>query len=380
MNEPIVRLGMVGGGIGSLIGPVHRRAAELDGRIRLVAGAFSRDAEGSRRAGEAYGIDPNRVYPDYRTMFTQEAARADGIDMVVIVTPNDTHFEIARDALGAGLDVISDKPATAHLHQAIELADIVRSSRRRYALTYTYTGYPMLREARALIASGTLGAVRKVAVEYYQGWLSAPVEQSGNRQAEWRTDPARSGIGGCIADIGVHAFNLAEFVTGQRVTHINAELDRVVPSRLLDDDATVLVRMDGGARGIIAASQIATGERNGLSIRVWGEKGGLTWGHEQPDRLLFNRADGVTETHHAGNDKLSPIARAASRLPSGHPEGFIEALANIYVDFISSSVAGGVQPPLQGIAEGVRSLAFVDAAVAHMNGEVRWTKLSELQL
>lgn len=375
MSEQILRMGMVGGGPGSFIGPVHRRAAELDGRIRLVAGAFSRSAEGSRAAGRSYGIAEDRAYDDYRTMLAQEALRPDPIDFVAIVTPNDTHFAIARDAMEAGFDVMCDKPATATLEEALMLEQVVRGTGRLYALTYTYTGYPMLREARAMIRNGALGKIRKVAVEYYQGWLAGPEERSGNKQAEWRADPARSGIGGSIADIGVHAFNLVEFVCGLRTTELYADLGHVVPGRRLDDDCTLLLRFDNDARGMLAVSQIAAGERNGLRLRVWGERAGLDWNHERPGMVTLNRADGVSEQHHAGSDGLSPEARAASRLPPGHPEGFIEALATIYGDFADAVVQGGKadDSPLQGIDEGVRSMALIANAVENSRTPLGWS-------
>lgn len=353
---------MVGGGPGSFIGPVHRMAAELDGRIRLIAGAFSRNPAASAQAGSSYGIAPERAYPDYQTMLIEEAKREDSVDFVVIVTPNDTHFDIASAALQAGFHVVSDKPPTATLDQALALEKLLAEHNRIYALTYTYTGYPMLREARALVAQGAIGSVRKVVAEYFQGWLAHAVEHSGNKQAEWRADPARSGIGGCIGDIGVHAFNLVEFVAGLKVASINADLPRVVEGRLLDDDCTVMLRMENGAPGLIAASQIATGERNGLRIRIWGDDGGLDWRHERPDQLVLTRRDGRVEVRHAGWAGLSGESRSATRLPSGHPEGFIEALANIYGDF-GRAVRGSPPPSLQGIAEGVRSMVFVDTAV-----------------
>jgi len=375
----MLRMGMIGGGLGAFIGPVHRRAAELDGNIRLVAGAFSRSADTSRASGLAYGIAPERTYPDYRTMLAEEARRPDGIQFVSIVTPNDMHFAIARDAITAGIGVVSDKPATTTLAQAIELRQVIRDNSGAYALTYTYTGYPMLREARALVADGALGALRKVVVEYYQGWLATPGERTGNKQAEWRTDPDRAGIGGCVGDIGVHAFNLAEFVTSSRVQELNADLSKVVPGRTLDDDCTILVRFANNVPGLIAASQIATGERNGLRLRVYGEKGGLDWCHERPDLLVLNRADGVTECRHAGSDSLGPSARAATRLPAGHPEGFFEALANIYGDFaqmLSSKQERG-DGLLQTIDEGVRSMAFVETAV-ESSANRRWMGLRDV--
>jgi predicted dehydrogenase len=371
----ILRMGMVGGGPGSFIGPVHRRAAELDGRIRLVAGAFSRNALASSEAGASYGIDPDRAYPDYRTMLAEEAKRTDGIDFVTIVTPNDTHFAIARDAIEAGYHVVSDKPATATLEEALELQRIISSHDRCYALSFTYTGYAMLREARALVADGAIGKVRKVVVEYFQGWLAQAAEKSGNKQAEWRADPTRAGIGGCIGDIGVHAFNLAEFVTGVPVVSIIADLPRVVEGRQLDDDCTILMRLANGAPGLIAASQIATGERNGLRLRVWGDEGGLDWCHERPDRLVFTRGDGRMEVRWAGGSGLSASAAAATRLPAGHPEGFIEALANIYGDFHAAVVGRDLGiDTIQGITEGARSMHFVAAAVEQAES-VEWVKM-----
>jgi predicted dehydrogenase len=366
---------MAGGGIGSFIGPIHRRAAELDGHIRLVAGVFSRDAAMSRQAGEAYGIDIERAYPDYETMLREEAKRTDGIDLLAIVTPNDSHFAIARAALEAGVHVMSDKPATATLAQALELAQIVKRSGRHYALSYSYTGYAILREARAMVAAGALGTVRKVVVEYYQGWLADAVETGNNRQAAWRTDPARAGIGGCIGDIGVHAFNLAEFVSGQQVVQINPELQRIVPGRLLDDDATILARFANGATGIIAASQIATGERNNLRIRLWGDKGGLDWSHERPDLLTINWADGRSEQRHAGWEGLAADARAVTRLPGGHPEGFIEALANIYADLRTAILGTESATLLQGIDEGVRSMLFLERSVVGAAKDSGWHPL-----
>lgn len=369
-----LRMGMVGGGPGAFIGPVHRMAAELDGSIRLVAGAFSSTAEGSREAGRRYGIDEARAYPDYAALLREEATRNDGIELVAIVTPNHLHFPVARAALEAGLHVICDKPVTATLAEAELLADLVARSGRLFGLTYTYSGYPMLREARARCCGGTLGKIRKVVVEYSQGWLAEAVERGGSKQAGWRTDPRQAGLGGCIGDIGVHAFHIAEFVTGRRVVEICADLNRVVADRRLDDDCNVLLCFDNGAPGVLIASQIATGDRNGLRLRVWGDRGGLDWSHEDPGVLRFHRADMVTEVLHAGGGKLDTQAASASRLPIGHPEGFIEAFANIYRDF-AAAIRGGrtIESTLvPGIADGVRSLRFVDRAV---NGNRGWARL-----
>lgn len=365
---------MVGGGPGAFIGPVHRIAAELDGRIALVAGAFSSDPDRSRAAGVGYGIDPARAYPDIETMITCEARREDGIDLLCVATPNHLHLHASRLALEAGLAVMSDKPATATLAQAQELAAVVGRTGRAYALSFTYSGYPLVREARARVAAGELGAIRRIVVEYSQGWLSSPLELSGNKQAAWRTDPAKAGLGGCISDIGVHAFHLAEFVTGLPTAEICADLGHVVPGRALDDDCNVLLRFEGGARGLLTASQIATGERNNLRLRVYGEHAGLDWSQEQPDRLTINQADGRSEIIWGGSPAMGADARAASRTPAGHPEGYLEAFATLYRDF-TDLIEGKPAPLLPGISEGVRSLAFVTTAVEASAARAGWTPL-----
>lgn len=373
-----IAMGMVGGGPGAFIGPVHRMAAQLDGLARLEAGVFSRDLEQSRQTGAVLGIAPDRIYADHEAMFAAERQRPDGIRFVVIVTPNDTHLAIAAAALRAGIHVVSDKPATTTLNQALELRDHVADSGLLYALTYTYTGYPLIREARARVARGDIGAVRKVHVEYPQGWLATRVEEEGNQQAVWRTDPARSGLGGCITDIGVHAFNLAEYVSGARVTAILADLVSTLPGRALDDDGVVLAQFAGGARGLIAATQVATGERNSLRIRVWGEKGGIDWCHEDSQRLYLRWPDRPDEILHAGCDYLTADARSATRLPAGHPEGFIEAFANIYRDFIDAIRSGRAleATPLCGIAEGVRSMDFIETAIRSSRMGAIWQPLA----
>lgn len=370
-----LRMAMVGGGPGSFIGPVHRMAAELDGRIRLVAGVFSRDPAKSAQAAAAWGVAPDRVYPDHHTMFAAERARADGVQLVSVVTPNHLHFDVSAAALQAGLHVISDKPATLNLAEAQALATIVAASGKQYGLTYTYTGYPMVREAREIVARGDLGAVRKVVVEYSQGWLSTPLERDGdNKQASWRADPKQSGVGGCIGDIGVHAFNIAEFITGRRVARLCADVATVVPGRGLDDDCNVLLRFEGGARGVLIASQISAGARNGLTISVYGEKGGLTWSHEDPNVLTLDWLEGPSHVLHAGSGYLGPAARTVTRLPTGHPEGFIEAFATIYRDFADAIEGrdGGLVPD---IAEGVRGMAFVERAVAASRDDAGWVSL-----
>ena len=356
---------MVGGGPGAFIGPVHRMAAELDGKITLVAGAFSRDGAKNAGAARGWGIAADRAYGDYRQMIAAEQARPGGARLVAVVTPNHLHFEVAAAALQAGMHVMSDKPATLNLAEAKALAQAVSASGKLYGLAHVYTGYPMVREAREIVRRGDLGAVRKVVVEYAQGWLSRPLERDGDKQAGWRADPALAGVGGAISDIGTHAFNLAEFIGGAPVDRLCADLAAVVPGRRLDDDCNVLLRFAGGARGVLIASQISAGARNGLSIKVYGEKGGLAWSHERHAELTVDWLDAPSQVLHAGAGYLSAPARAASRIPTGHPEGFIEAFANLYRDFADAILEGrSSADPVPGISAGVRGMAFVERAVA----------------
>ncbi|MDR3510769.1 MAG: Gfo/Idh/MocA family oxidoreductase [Caulobacteraceae bacterium] len=374
---PPLRLAMVGGGPGSFIGPVHRMAAELDGAFELVAGAFSRDRQRSIAAADRYGVATDRAYADYRQMIAAEHDRPDGAEVVAVVTPNHLHFPVAQAALAAGIHVISDKPATATLAEALALQVMIDRAGVRYGLSYTYTGYPMVREARELCCGGELGAIRKVVVEYSQGWLSHAIERAGDRQAAWRADPEQAGVGGCIGDIGVHAFNIAEFVSGRQVAELCADLSSVVPGRALDDDCNMLLRFDNGAPGVLIASQIAAGDRNGLRLRVYGERGNLDWSHENPQILTVNWADRPTEILHAGAPYLRRGATRDSRLPSGHPEGFIEAFANIYRDFADDIRAGGDRGEslVPGIEAGIRGVAFVECAVAASRARAGWVKL-----
>ena len=368
MTTKKLRMGMVGGGPGAFIGPVHRIAAELDGCIELVAGAFSSSPERSKQAGASYRIDGARAYGSYAEMFAREKERADGIDFVVIATPNNTHLPIAKAALAAGIPVVSDKPATATYDEALELERVVRESGLPYALTHTYAGYPLVRDARAICASGELGEIRKIAVEYLQGWLSAPLEQTGMKQAAWRVDPAVSGPGGCIGDIGTHAFHLAEYVTGLDVTAVQATLRSVIAGRRVDDDCTALLKMSNGAQGVLMASQIAAGEGNGLRIRVYGEHASLHWQQETPNTVTIRRNSGPDETRHAGMQYLGGDAVRATRLPGGHPEGYLEAFAVLYREFAqwlegwrADRVAA--PPTLPGIRAGVRGMKFIQRAI-----------------
>jgi predicted dehydrogenase len=371
-----LRMAMVGGGPGSFIGPVHRMAAELDGRMRLVAGAFSRDAAKNAQAAQGWDIASDRAYGDYHAMIAAEAARADGAEVVAVVTPNHLHFDVSATALRAGLHVMSDKPATLDLTQARALADIVAGSGRLYGLTHVYTGYPMVREAREIVRRGDLGAVRKIVVEYAQGWLSRPIERDGDKQAGWRSDPAQSGVGGCIGDIGTHAFNIAEFVGGVRVERLCADVSTVVAGRALDDDCNILMRFEGGARGVLVASQISAGARNGLKIQVYGEKGGLSWSHERHTELTVDWLDAPSQILHAGSPYLSATAQASTRIPTGHPEGFIEAFANLYRDLADAIAQGRPDAGLvPDITEGVRGMTFVETAVAASRAGDGWVAL-----
>ncbi len=364
-----LRMGMVGGGPGAFIGPVHKMAAELDGKIELVAGAFSQSPERSRAAGAGFGIDPDRAYGSYTEMMEVESKRPDGIDFVVIATPNSLHLPVAEAALAAGIAVMSDKPATATYDQALKLAAAVEKAGLPYGLTHTYAGYALVREARSLCAAGKLGPIRKVAVEYLQGWLSRPIEAGGHKQAAWRSDPALNGPGGCIGDIGTHAFHLVEYITGLRVTGINATLRRVVPGRKLDDDCNALLRLEGGATGVLMASQVAAGERNRLRIRVYGENGSLEWHQEDPNTLSVKWLDGPEEIRHAGLGYLGADARAVTRLIGGHPEGYIEAFAVLYREFADALIAwkagnaNPLPPTLPGIAAGVRGMRFIERTI-----------------
>jgi len=375
MNRKL-RMGMVGGGPGAFIGDVHRKAACLDGGVELVAGCFSRSAEKSKEmAGELY-LDPARCHGTYAEMIAAEKQLPGGerIDFVSIVTPNDSHFEVAKAFLEAGFDVVLDKPMTFDLDQALVLRETVKQSGRVLALTHNYTGYPMVKLARDLVKKGKLGKVLKIVVQYPQGWLLKPIEREGAKQAEWRTDPKRSGAAGCMGDIGTHAENLAEYITGLRITEICADLGTVVEGRLLDDDANCLVHYDNGARGLLFASQISVGELNALRIHVYGSEGALYWRQEEPNDLAVYAPDGTICTYRRGTDAigaLSPAAARATRLPFGHPEAFYEAFANIYknaTDTMRARIEGREPDELAldfpNVDDGVRGMQFIETVVA----------------
>jgi len=381
-----IRYGMVGGGRGAFIGAVHRIAANIDGQIELVAGAFSSDPEKSKASGADFFLSPDRVYGSYQELVTKEAALpADQrIDFVSIVTPNHVHFPAAKAALEAGFHVLSDKPATFDLAEAKELAAIVKKTSRLYGLTHNYTGYPLVKEARHLVHSGKLGKIRKVVVEYPQGWLATRLEASGQKQAAWRTDPKRSGAAGCIGDIGTHAENLAEYITGLQISELAADLTAFVKGRKLDDDGNVLLRFKGGAKGVLHSSQISVGEENNLNIRVYGELGGLEWHQNEPNTLLVKWMDQPMQVYRTANGYLSDAAKAAGRTPPSHPEGYLEAFANIYKNFataIRARQAGkklakdDVANDYPKIEDGVRGMAFIEAVVASSKANAAWTKI-----
>ncbi len=381
-----IRMGMVGGGDGAFIGAVHRIAANLDGQIELVCGAFCSEADRSIASGLGLYLPESRCYANFETMMRTEAELGDNqrMDFVAIVTPNHLHFPVARLALANGFHVMSDKPATFSLTEALELRDLVTKTGLLYGLTHTYTGYPLVKEARARIAAGELGTIRKVMVEYSQGWLAAREEDADNKQAAWRLDPSQAGISSCMGDIGVHAANLAEYVSGTLITEMSADLTAFVDGRELDDDGSILLRFDNGARGVLSASQVSVGEENNLRLRIYGEHGGLEWNQQEPNTLWLKWPDRPTEMLRASGPGLSPAAESNSRTPAGHPEGYLEAFANLYRLFadqvrarISGDTIGAQAEDLPGIEEAVRGMAFIEHAVASSASDEKWHVLPQ---
>jgi predicted dehydrogenase len=376
-----IRMGMVGGTLDAFIGGVHRRAAIMDGEIELVCGAFSSNPEKSKETGKALYLPDDRVYGDYEEMITKEKQLPEGerMDFVCIVTPNFVHYGPAKMALENGFHVVCDKPITLNTQEAEEIAALVKSTGLLFCLTHTYTGYPMVKEARAMIADGVIGKVRKVIVEYPQGWLASFVEAQGvNKQAVWRTDPARSGAAGGLGDIGTHAENLAEYVTGLKITQLCADLTIFVEGRLLDDDANVLLRFNNGAKGILQNSQIANGEENDLNIRVYGETGGLEWNQMEPNTLVHKTNQG-TRLVRTGVGNLSRAAQVNTRVPAGHPEGYFEAFANLYKNFaihLRAYWEGTTPDPVYDFPnaeDGLRGMRFIDTVIASNKSELKWT-------
>lgn len=381
-----IRYGMVGGGRGAFIGAVHRIAAAIDQQVELVCGAFSSDPQKSKDSGADLFLPADRCYGSYEEMIKSEAALpADQrMDFIAIVTPNHMHFPPAKMALEHGFHVLSDKPATFDLAEAKELAEIVKKTGLLYGLTHNYTGYPLVKQAREMVATGKLGKIRKVVVEYPQGWLATRLEASDQKQAAWRTDPKRSGAAGCIGDIGTHAENLAEYITGLKISELAADLTTFVEGRQLDDDGNLLLRFEGGAKGVLHSSQISVGEENNLNIRVYGELGGLEWHQREPNTLLVKWMDQPMQVYRTANGYLGKAALAAGRTPPAHPEGYLEAFANIYKAFAMAIRARLENRELAKddpandfpkIEDGVRGMAFIEAVVSSSQNNAAWTKL-----
>ncbi len=376
-----LRLGMVGGGPGSNIGETHRYAARFDNRYTLLTGVFASDADRSQNFAASLGIDLDRRYGSWQEMAQQEARREDGIEVVSIMTPNNSHYEIARAFLEQGIDVICDKPLTTELEQALDLMRLVRRTGLVFAVTYNYTGYPMVRQAREMVRNGELGEIRLVQVEHASGWASTLLEAQGHKQAVWRTTPSIAGKSSVVGDLGTHAHHLARFISGLEITEISAELSSIVPGRRVDDNAHILLRFSNGAKGMMWASMVAVGHVHGQRIRVYGEKGSLEWVQEQPNELILRPGNGPHQILSRGFDWLSPAAQRASRLWPGHPEGFLAAFANIYSDVADAVLArrDGIQAdPLAytfpTVEDGVLGVKFVDAAVESHQQDGRWVK------
>lgn len=376
-----IRLGMVGGGRDAMIGSVHRIASRLDDHYELIAGAFSSTSEKALASAADLGVSADRAYTDYKTMAESEAQREDGIEAVTIVTPNHLHYPIACEFLAVGIHVICDKPLTSTLDDAKALAKLAEQSGALFVLTHNYTGYPMVRQARQMVKDGQLGDLRLVQAEYAQDWLATKLEDSGQKQADWRTDPARSGLGGCIGDIGTHAFNLSTFISGLTLHSLCADLDSFVEGRQLDDNAHVMLRYEGGAKGLIWSSQIAPGNENALRLRIYGTSGGLEWSQEDPNYLWYTPLGEPKRLLTRAGSGASDVANSVSRIPAGHPEGFLEGFANLYSDAAHAIIARrsgkkGEHPPLvPTVQDGLAGVAFVTAAVTSSNNGGSWETL-----
>lgn len=382
MNRKL-RMGMIGGGIGSFIGDVHRKAASIDGMIELVCGAFSSTEEKSIASGKDLLLQENRCYSNYTEMILKEKELPEDIrmDFVAIVTPNHMHFQPAKLALENGFNVICDKPISLTLEEAKELKSIVENSGKTFALTHNYTGNPMVKQAKAMVANGDLGKIRKVQVQYLQGWLATNIEETGQKQASWRVDPKRSGIGGALGDIGTHAENLTEYITGLKIDEIAADLGVFGSGRTLDDDGNILLRLENGAKGTLSISQIAVGEENNLAIKVYGEKGSLEWHQENPNQLITKWLEEPVKIYTPNGNGLYPEALNVSRIPAGHPEGYLEAFATIYKNFATHLLANKNEssvttPDFPTVDDGIRGMQFIYAAVKSNSTNSIWTKLS----
>lgn len=377
MNK--IKLGMVGGGKDAFIGDVHRMAARLDGRYELIAGALSSDANRAAESAAELGVEGKRSYNSYHEMARKEGKLKSGIDAVTIVTPNHLHADVAKEFLKAGIHVICDKPLTSNLQDAEELAKLVKDTGLVFAVTYNYSGYPMVRQAKEMVANGELGNIRVVQLEYAQDWLATNIERDGQKQAAWRTDPKQAGKGGAIGDIGTHAFHLAEFITGLEASSLLADLDAFVPGRTLDDNANILLRYKNGAKGMLWVSQVASGKENGLQIRIYGDKGGLQWAQEDPNYLHFSLLGHAKKILTRAGPGTGSLANVATRIPSGHPEGFIEGFANIYretADLIDAyREKKSITSLIPTVDDGLRGMRFIDKAVASNQAGSIWQSL-----
>ena len=380
-------MGMLGGGPGAFIGDVHRKATGIDGNIEIVAGAFDIDPEKSKQTGKELHLDPTRVYDDYLKMIDGELSlrEEERIDFVSITTPNNWHFPMACDFLKAGFHVMCEKPMTISVQEALELKSLVKETGKVFGLMHTYTGYPIAKLGRDLIKNGDLGDIRKVVVKYHQGWLSTPLEKTGQMQASWRTDPKQTGAGGSIGDIGTHAANLAEYFTGLRITEICADITSFIEGRPVDDDANCLIRFDSGAKGILSCSQVAVGEENNLAIWIYGTKNSLEWHSEEPNSLYVKNGDNPMQVWKRGNEyvgKMSDAAARGTRLPSGHPEAMLEAIANIYNNFGDTihAVNNNEEPSelildFPNVDDGIRGMKFIDAVIKNNTNNEKWTSI-----
>ena len=378
-----IRIGMVGGGKNAFIGGVHRIALRLDGYYELVAGSFSSNFDNSKETGKDLGLAEDRIYETYHEMAEKESARSDGIDVVAIVTPNHLHIPIAKIFAEKGIHIICDKPLALSSEEAINLKNIVESKKLIFALTHNYTGYPMIRHARSLIQKGDLGSIRVIQAEYPQDWLTTKAEDSGLKQAEWRTDPKRSGGGGCIGDIGTHAFNLIRFITGLEVDELSADIHTFVKGRLLDDNAQIMLRFKGGAKGAIWSSQVAVGNENNLKIRVFGENGGLEWRQEDPNYLYYTKFGHPTQRVTRGSASASEEANNVTRVPPGHPEGYLEGFANIYSDVCKSLFAqinnqnyDQSNDCYPTIYDGVEGMRFIETVLESSKNNSKWVRFN----
>lgn len=384
MTKRRLRLGMIGGGEGAFIGAIHRLAARMDDQIELVCGVFSSDAQRSKLFGETLYLAPQRCYSNYQEMFELEAQLHvdQRMDFVAIVTPNHLHYPVAKQAIQAGFHVISDKPATLTLNEALDLKQLLDNKSSLYALTHTYTGYPMVKEARARVSNGDLGTLKKIIVEYSQGWL-ANDQNDDNKQAAWRLDPSRAGLSCCIGDIGVHAANLAEYISGLMIRDVCSFLESTVDGRILDDDGTVMLRFDNRAKGILISSQISVGEENNLRIRIYGDKASLDWSQQEPNSLKLAYPDKPTRLIRTGVGELSEQTQSHTRTPAGHPEGYLEAFANIYSDFAqqirnhTGQQSNDSKIDTPNIDDAVRGMAFIETVVAASKSDTKWHSIED---